>query len=104
MEVEIEQAICQSCETLRKQLEIINYEKKQLMDRLLEKPSVEPQSKLVEMSKPTNIPWNVRKQMLEAEDREKARLMRDAPKPVSVEQLEKELDIATQDRGEENAS
>lgn len=87
--------VCQSCETLRQQLEIANHEKKQLMDRILAKPEPESKPEFREVTKPRNVPWPVRRQMLEAEDREKARLMREAPQPISTEDLEKELDIAS---------
>jgi hypothetical protein len=52
----------------------------------------------MEISVPKNIPWNVRRQMLEREDRERAKLMKAAPKPESVEDLEKELDLASTQR------
>ena len=90
--------VCLSCETLRAQLEISRLENKRLLDRILEKPEPEAPRAPVEISVPKNIPWNVRKQMLEAEDRERARLLRQAPKPESVEDLEKELDIAATQR------
>ena len=80
---------CNSCETLRGQLESVNFEKKILLDRLLN-PSVPvvQEKEEYEPIKPKNIPWIVRKQMLEAEDREKAKLMR-----LKTEELEKELGI-----------
>jgi hypothetical protein len=104
-EVTTEEKICQSCETLKTQLEIVNYEKKQLLERLLEKPESEPErtkaSELV-APRPRQVPWHVRRQMLETEDREKARAMKDAAKPdstkVNVDELEKELKIAEETR------
>jgi hypothetical protein len=92
---------CFSCETLRTQIEISRIENKRLLDRILEKPTVEtPSLQPMEPTRPLNIPWNVRRQMLESEDREKARLMAQAPKPISTEELEKELDVATEKREE----
>jgi hypothetical protein len=41
--------------------------------------------------KPAFTPWRVRQQMLEAEDRQKARLMKD--KSAEISALEKELGI-----------
>lgn len=93
-----EEVLCKSCETLKAQLEISNYEKKQLLERILEKPVVEKNEPPVQVTRPHNIPWNVRKQMMEAEDRERARIMREAPKPLTTDELEKELDIATTER------
>jgi hypothetical protein len=87
---------CESCEILKQQLEITNLEKNKLLGRLLEKPEPEVAPKLVEVTRPTNIPWNVRRQMLEAEDRERARLIKSAPIPT--ETLEEELDVAREKR------
>lgn len=94
----IENKVCSSCEILKAQLERLTYENQKLLDRILEKPTPEPVREPPQVTIPRNIPWNVRRQMLEAEDREKARLMREAPKPITTEDLEKELDIATAQR------
>lgn len=91
-ENEKDNKICQSCETLKTQLDISNFEKKQLLERLLNPIQPEkPEPVEYEPIPNKNVPWNVRRQMLEAEDREKAKLMRAAPK--STEILEKELGI-----------
>lgn len=92
-----EEMVCPSCEVLKEQLERANHENQRLLDKLLAEPKAEVPQKPVEISRPINIPWNVRRQMLEAEDREKARILRDAPKP-SIDDLEKELDLAGQER------
>lgn len=106
-EVSQEEKICQSCETLKQQLEIANYEKQQLLNRIIEKPAPEPEKQPIEVTRPKMIPWNVRKQMLEREDREKAKLMKNAPKPdaekADVAELEKELDIASAEREAQSA-
>ena len=85
-EVEVETKVCQSCETLKQQLEIANYEKQQLLNRLLKEPEKEPERTVAPepVSRPRMVPWHVRQQMLEREDREKARALRNAPKPDSV--------------------
>ena len=97
-----ENNICNSCETLKQQLEIVNYEKRQLINRILEKPESEPEREFAPIPKelPKVVPWHIRRQMLEAEDRKKAELLRKAPKSdteikTDVEQLEREMDIAT---------
>lgn len=91
---EIKNKHCESCETLRQQLEIANYEKRLLLDRIMEKPAPVVETPPIPISLPKTIPWTVKKQMLEAEDREKAKLLRNAPKPVqTVEEIEKELGI-----------
>lgn len=103
-EVEVEEKVCQSCETLRQQLEIANYREQQYLNKLLKEPEVPVAQAPIEVSKPRMIPWNVRRQMLEKEDRERARAMQHAAKPDAVadkkstEELEKELDIVAEER------
>jgi hypothetical protein len=104
-EVVVEEKVCQSCETLRQQLEFSNYEKTQLLNKLLKEPEPEPKpAEAPQITRPRSIPWNVRRQLLEQEDRVKAQRLRDAAKPdseiakVSTEDLEKELKIAEQER------
>ncbi len=96
--------VCEGCEVLRHQLEVSNYEKKQLLDRLLERPEPIIEKPPVAITPPTSLPWRARRQILEAEDREKARAMREAAKPdatVSVEELEKEMNVV--EKARENA-
>jgi hypothetical protein len=92
--------VCSSCETLRQQLAITNVNIERLMNRLLEKPIVEAPHEFKEVSQPKNIPWNVRRQMLETEDRERAKLINAAPvaQHIPTEDLEKDLKIATAQR------
>ncbi len=104
--LELSESHCNSCETLKEQLAIANHEKNLLLNKLLEKtnPIINESNDKppipVPMS-PRNIPWNVRRQMLEAEDRKQAQLMKSAPKPITTEELEKEMNIASNER--ENA-
>src|SRR5262245_60112860 len=112
--------VCQSCETLKTQLEIANYEKKQLLDSLLRprEPDMQVALQIPKEVFPRSIPWRVRQQMLEAEDRKTAEMLRakeeeslklakDTPRgesgglkvtipdtPQTVDELEKELGIA----------
>lgn len=95
-ELKREYKACESCETLRRQLEIANREKEVLLNRIIN--PIVPEVKSVEqiepkMIMPRAIPWNVRRQMLEAEDRKKAELLKAAPVPKisNVEELEKEI-------------
>lgn len=104
-EVRHEHKLCQSCETLKQQLEIANYEKQQILTKLLKEPTPEPTTPPVEITRPRALPWNIRRQLMEREDRERARLLRNAPKPISennekisTEELEKELGVAEQSR------
>lgn len=90
---------CESCETLRIQLERSNIEKEKLLNKLFEKPEPVRDDPPVNITPPRQIPWTVRRQMLEAEDREKARLMREAAKPDNdVKDLERELGIKDGER------
>lgn len=75
--------VCKSCETLKAQLEIANFEKRQLMDAVLKMGNPQPiistpETIAPEALRPRTIPWAVRKQMLEAEDRKQAALMKAA--------------------------
>jgi len=111
-------SICASCETLKMQLSIANSEKQQMMNTILElsRPQVQVQPVRIEIPesiKSKIVPWAVRRQMLEAEDRAKAKLMAEAALnrgpsgglkaevkeeegPLSIEQLEQELGISEQ--------
>ncbi len=77
------------------ELSRVRDENDRLLDRILEKP-VQPveSDKPASITKPVNVPWRVRQQMLEEQDRLKASLLKNAPQPsVSVETLEKELGV-----------
>lgn len=93
-EVEIVDKQCQSCETLRQQLDIANYEKKVLLEKLLFKPEPVPERTVAPepVNRPVGVPWAVRRQMLEREDREKARSLKNAatPDPIAEEAKKKE--------------
>lgn len=95
-----DERICTSCETLKLINAQLRLDNERLLNKLLE-PQIINEVKRNELNepetfKPRFIPWNVRKQMLETEDRERARLMREAPIPT--EDLEKELLNAEQTR------
>ena len=90
---------CPTCESLRTQLERVQAENQRLMNHLLNPPKPEERTgppKVPEPIPPRTIPWNVRRQMLEAEDREKARILRDKEEEVKAENeiLEKEVGVA----------
>ena len=92
---------CESCEILRLQLDESNRERKELLHRLLDKDKAEPliiPTEEFQPIKPQYTPWRVRQQMLEAEDRQKAKLMRDKVK--EIEELEKEVGVAADVSGE----
>lgn len=87
---------CQSCETLKLQLSIANHEKDELLRTILSfsKPPEQAPAQPIdyEKVKPKLMTWNVRKHMLEAEDRAAAALLAEQQKK-SIENLEKEVGI-----------
>lgn len=95
--------VCQSCEILKTQLDTANRERAQLLSKLLDK---EPESErttapaMETMPLRKHIPWRVKQQMLEAEDRAKAKALRNAAQPdaPSVEDLERDLDVVATER------
>ncbi len=95
-----ENSICQTCEVLTVQLARANIEKDQLLAQIerMASPSIieEPVDKETpEPLKPRVVPWAVRRNLLEAEDRVKAKLMRDSKGKIdpSIEKLEEEVGI-----------
>jgi hypothetical protein len=85
---------CEACEILRESLAKSESERKELLHRLLDKDKTEPPAAEQQEFKPINqnfVPWRVRQQMLEAEDRKKAQLMKE--KATEIEKLEKELEV-----------
>jgi hypothetical protein len=96
-----ENKVCTSCETLKTQLAIANDEKRMLLNAVLVKPAPEAQPTIdYEKVKPKMMTWNVRKQMLEAEDRKTAQILADkrADEKINkdIEKLEKELNIESE--------
>lgn len=102
-----EDNICESCQTLRTQLELVNHDRKQLLSLIerLSNPKVEyrepgPPSDIKPVQKTANVPWRIQKGLLEAEDRKEAQLRREKAKEFSkklskeeVEELEKKVGI-----------
>ena len=86
---------CESCEILRLQLDESNRERKDLLHRLLDKDKPEPPSIPTEELRPITpqyTPWRVKQQMMEQEDRVKAKLLRD--RSAEIDKLEKEVGIS----------
>lgn len=104
-----ENHVCDSCETLKTQLNIANFNNEQLMRKILKEPEPIVNEQPPVITRPAAVPWQVRRQMLMAEDREKAKLIRNAPKPDSIvkettEDLEKELGVVEAERNAESTS
>ncbi|MET0785354.1 MAG: hypothetical protein ABWY25_01440 [Paenisporosarcina sp.] len=77
---------CKSCETLRLELDRCNREKSQLLSNLLAPKPAEIQKPPPVISSPVRIrtPWPVRQQMLEAEDRQKAKILQDLEERMGI--------------------
>jgi hypothetical protein len=88
---------CKSCDVLQAQVDRLTRENERLLETLLDKQKPEPvavQTDFKEL-KQRHIPWNVRRQMLENEDREKARILKEhsVTSEITTEELEKEMGI-----------
>jgi hypothetical protein len=83
---------CASCETLRILLEQERHEKSQLLKMIIElnKPPTDAPMNTEELGpiRPKLMPWRVRQQYLEEEDRKKAQILRE-----KTAELEKETGI-----------
>jgi len=96
--------VCPTCEVYKYQLEQANIQIDKLVGKITEKPAppiINQQPP--QLTRPRAMPWAVRRQMLEAEDRKKAESIRNAAKPdasavVDVSDLEKEMDLAAENR------
>lgn len=90
-------APCESCELLRLMLDESNRERKELLHRLLEPAKVESLQSTKEEEPipitPQYTPWRVRQQLLEQEDRAKAKLMKERAR--DIDKLEKELGVVS---------
>lgn len=90
-----ESKVCLSCETLKSQLATANHEKQQLLNRVLElttppKTEVKPTIITPEALKPRSVPWRVRQQMLEEEDRNLAKTLADRQRQVKEAELQQQ--------------
>lgn len=96
--------ICQSCETLKHQLEVMSYTQRELVKTITEisKPEVPVSNEVrdYEPIKPRTVPWQVKRQLLEEEDRVKARIISENEKlnkklqeEASINKLESELGV-----------
>lgn len=95
---------CESCETLKSQLEIANFERRQLLETIISftKPAVEVSLEQREIApiRPRTVPWRVRQQELEKNDRLTAEINKKQREDIA--KLEKELDV--EEKKETNAS
>jgi len=85
---------CKSCEILQFQLSSERKEKELLLARLLDNKSNEEQSLQEPVAMPNRssfIPFSVKRQMLEEEDRQKAKILKQ--KQIEIDELEKEVGV-----------
>jgi hypothetical protein len=89
--------ICQSCETLRLQLDIANKEKERLLQSIIQlnKPLEMIQEKLeLEPIKSRYTPWAVKREMLEREAKQQNQERTEEIIKKQTEELEKEFGIS----------
>lgn len=80
---------CESCENLKNELALAHRLHEMVFNKLTEKPEKEVERPLSNVTRPTSvrIPWSVKRQELEREDRIQA----DKLKREKIEELEKEV-------------
>lgn len=96
---------CPACETLKLQLSIANEERKLLISKLTDKPIVEEvkrEETVLRPIYPASRTWSVQRQMREAEDREKAKILKKkadelnqakSGEPLTVSEIEREIGV-----------
>lgn len=88
---------CKTCETLRSLLDAERFEKKQILENLLDltKPVSEVRDNqsqpAMQPIRSSNVPWRVRQQMLEAEDRRSKELRKN--NEIEIKDLEDSLGL-----------
>jgi hypothetical protein len=90
----LEPDTCPICEVLREQLANCERERRELLQRALAPAQIPVEVESKEEYKPITpqfIPWRVKQQMLEAEDRKQAELLR--KKAQEIAELEHELGV-----------
>jgi hypothetical protein len=90
-----EERTCKSCEILREQLDIMRTERDTLLSHLINRNTpARPESEPDEVNTPISIgkntiPWQVKRELLEKEDRERAKILRSVG--PTIEELENDL-------------
>ena len=95
------ESACRNCQTLRDLLETERHTNKQLLNTIIELTHPKPIVQQVTNEKQplqTAVSWRIRQQMLEAEDKKRAGLIREAEQEKveskkTTEQLERELGV-----------
>lgn len=87
--------VCNSCEVLKSTVTRLQFENERLLNNILIKPVEEARVSTENLRPimPKHIPWTVKRQMLETEDRAKAVLLK-----TKTEELETSLGIKEEDK------
>lgn len=101
----IDREVCRTCEVLKEQLAIERQFNKVMFEKLTKEETrveYQPLQERVPII-PKHIPWAVQRQMLEAEDRRKAQVLRQNTENLkqrdsTVEELEERIGITEGDR------
>lgn len=98
-----ENRICAPCEDKKLEMARMQEMIDKFLDRLLEKPEVIVGTTPTNISKPVFVPWRVRQQMLQEQDKATAKLMREAPKPdpkveADIKALEVDLGVELEEK------
>lgn len=102
--------VCDSCEVLKEEINYLRLQNQKLLETITNKPKEEVRTTAPVPITPrvTRVPWAVKRQQMEQNDREKAEKMRQESiankgaakpdNPVTVEELEKEMDMVSDER------
>ena len=82
---------CESCEILKLELARIHELNKTLLNEITYKPTPEPDRPQSPISMPKYVPHSVKRHMMEREDRNLAKKLREEKERELVEELEKEV-------------
>jgi len=91
---------CRNCDTLRQMLEAERFEKSKLLEKITYKEPPQPVIQNFVPAEPKVNPFRIRKQQLEEQDREQARILAARAASQSTEKLEETL---LEDKKVENA-
>ena len=103
-----EELYCESCENFKTEIARLREDNERLLNRIIEPKQETKEPVRLEGTTPIfprTMPWRVRQQMLEKEDKARAQAMRNAAKSdkdLTVEAIEKEMGIVEKER--ENVS
>lgn len=103
--------VCDSCETLKHEIEMLRLERNKLLDNILNPKTIETKSQDTSEMKPiqsTRVPWRVTQQRLQdADRREAAKLIKEKSddmksSSITTEELEAEMGIVADERESES--